>query len=417
MTGAKVNQNSFRLNAAIMPAAVALAILLAAPAMIQPAQAQSYTILYSFAGKPDGANPWAPLLRDSAGDLFGTTSAGGDLGSGYGVFFKLKSDGTETILHTFDLKDGQRPVGPVVRDSTGNFYGTTYLGGSSFTGTIYKMDKTGTLTTLFTLHPYVGEYPVGGVILDSAGNLYGANPVGGGSQTGPTAYAGDVFELSNAGVYTVLHHFIEGTTDGAAPNTSVLRDSLGNLYGTAYIGGNYHCAGGCGVVFKVSATGVEKVIHRFTGKPNDGWFPLGGLIRDHAGNFYGATRFGGTADQGTVFKIDTTGKETVLYGFLGGADGAQPLYENLVMDSAGNIYGTTSQGGGGDCASLTFSGCGTVFEIDTAGVETILHAFTGAPTDGAIPFVGLTLGADGNLYGTTYYGGAANAGTVFRVAP
>lgn len=300
-------------------AAVVLAALLALLAAAQPAQAQSYTILYSFAGKPDGANPWAPLLRDSAGDLFGTTSAGGDLGSGYGVFFKLKSDGTETILHTFDLKDGKSPVGQVVRDSAGNFYGTTEQGGASFTGTIYKMDKTGALTTLFTLHPYVGTFPVGGVAIDSAGNLYGTNAAGGGSQSGPTAYDGDAFELNSTGAYTVLHHFIESTTDGAGPYSSLLRDSLGNLYGTAYIGGNYHCAGGCGVVFKVSATGVEKVMHRFTGKPNDGWFPLGGLIRDHAGNFYGATRFGGTADQGTVFKIDTTGKETVFTVFLAAA--------------------------------------------------------------------------------------------------
>ncbi len=416
MSSSHADRKSSAPKAAVV--AVALATMLVALFATQPAQAQTYTTLYSFAGKPDGANPWAPLLRDSAGDLFGTTYAGGDLGSGYGVFFKLSSGGTETILHTFDLKDGKSPIGQVVRDSAGNFYGTTYAGGASFNGTIYKMDKTGALTTLFTLHPYVGAAPVGGVTIDSAGNLYGTNAAGGGSQTGPTAYDGDVFELSNTGVYTVLHHFIEGTHDGAGPSSSLVRDSLGNLYGMAYIGGNLYCPGpGCGVVFKVSATGVEKVMYRFKGKPSDGAEPLGGLIRDHAGNFYGATRFGGTADQGTVFKIDTTGTETVLYSFLGGSDGAQPLYENLVMEAAGNIYGTTSEGGGGDCASLTYSGCGTVFKIDTSGVETILHAFAGAPTDGAIPFVGLTLGSDGNLYGTTYYGGAANAGTVFKIAP
>src|SRR4029077_9590447 len=101
----------------------------------------------------------------------------------------------------------------------------------------------------------------------------------------------------------------------------------------------------------------------------------------------------------------------------GGSDGAQPFYENLVMDAAGDLYGTTSQGGGGDCSALTFSGCGTVFKLDTSGVETVLHGFAGTPTDGAVPFVGLTLGSDGNLYGTTYYGGAANAGTVFKITP
>ncbi|HUA14889.1 MAG TPA: choice-of-anchor tandem repeat GloVer-containing protein [Verrucomicrobiae bacterium] len=401
----------YRTSARTILTIVVLTIIMA---LASPANAQ-YSVLYSFTGKADGGNPWAPLIQNSQGDLLGTASTGGNKGSGYGVFFKLKSNGTETILHTFGLTDGQRPIGQVVRDAAGTFYGVTYLGGTYFSGTIYKMDGAGNLTTLFNLHNYIGKFPVGGITIDSNGNLYGTTPAGGGNEQ--NSPGGDVFELSNAGVFTVLHTFTESTTDGFGAYSNLVRDSLGNLYGTAYLGGNYHCAGGCGVVFRVSAGGVEKVLKRFTGKPNDGDSPVGGLIRDHAGNFYGTTRFGGTADLGTVFKMDSTGKETVLYSFQGGSDGASPEYSNLVMDAAGNLYGTTAEGGGGDCTALGYSGCGTVFKLDTSGVETVLHSFAGEPTDGAIPYAGLTLGSDGNLYGTTYNGGTANAGTVFKIVP
>lgn len=376
-------------------------------ASLVASQAQTYSVLYSFRGGADGANPWSPLIRNPQGDIFGTTWAGGD---SYGVFFKISSDGTETVLHAFDEPDGERPMGQIVRDAVGNFYGTTLQGGASDAGIIYRMDKTGSVTTLFSFHPYVGQDPAGGVTMDSSGNLYGTNQAGGGTSTTGNPYDGDVFELSNSDVYTVLHRFVENTPDGSSPESNLLRDSLGNLYGTTVSGGDYACTKGCGVVFKVSADGVERVIHRFTGQPDDGASPNAGLVRDHAGNFYGTTISGGVANAGTVFKIDNAGNETVLYSFQE-EDGMQPRAP-LVMDSIGNLYGTTQFGGGTTCP------CGTVFKIDTSGVETILHRFTGQGTgDGKQPFAGLILGSDGSLYGTTYRGGSWNAGTVFKITP
>lgn len=405
MSSSLADRKSSAPKAAVV--AVALGALVALLGMAQPAQAQTVTLLWSFGGKTDGGNPSAPLIRNSQGDLLGTTTTGGK--KGFGTFFKV-SNREGTVLHTFLRTDGQAPMGKIVRDAAGNFYGTTEMGGASLGGTIYKMDKTGALTTLFSFHQYVGTHPAGGVVMDSAGNLYGTNGAGGGTNGTGTSWDGDVFELSNTGVYTVLHRFIEGTTDGAAPDSDLLRDSLGNLYGTTAIGGNYHCTSGCGTVFKISATGVEKVLHRFAGVPNDGAYPEAGLIRDHAGNFYGTTTIGGTANLGTVFKIDTSGNETVLYSFQGGeSDGAQPT-GNLVMDSDGTLYGTTTAGGNTTCAA---SGCGVVFRLDSSGVESLVYVFGGI--DGATPRAGLTLGSDGNLYGTTFYGGAVNAGTVFEI--
>jgi uncharacterized repeat protein (TIGR03803 family) len=374
---------------------------------VRPAAAQSYTLLYSFNGQAGGRNPWSPLIRNSQGDLLGTTY-GGASGAADGVFFKFKMDGDESLLGEFDGSGGRRPSGLITRDAEGNFYGTTTEGGASAVGTVYKKDEVGNFTTLFSFHQFVGQVPGGGVILDTDGNLYGTTETGGGSGTNGVSYDGVVFKLSSTGTYTVLHHFIAGTTDGAAPDSSLLRDSLGNLYGTTAIGGNYRCTSGCGTVFKITADGTERVMHRFTGKPDDGAYPEAGLIRDHAGNFYGTTTIGGTTNTGTVFKIDTTGTETVLYSFQAGSDGGTPM-ASPVMDSEGNLYGTTSSGG-------TY-GDGTVFKIDTSGAETILHSFAGPPNDGREPYTGLTLGADGNLYGTTFRGGTANAGTIFEITP
>jgi uncharacterized repeat protein (TIGR03803 family) len=225
---------------------------------------------------------------------------------------------------------------------------------------------------------------------------------------------GDIFKLSSTGIYTVLHQFIANTTDGFFPTSSLLRDSLGNLYGTTEYGGNYSCTRGCGVVFKVTASGVEKIMHTFAGAPNDGANPYAGLIRDHAGNFYGTTVIGGPTNLGTVFKIDTTGKETVLYSFQGITDGANPQ-GSLLIDATGNLYGTTSAGG---TMNATFcpSGCGTVFKLDASGNETIIHSSEGFP-DGTTPVTGMILGSDGNFYGTTVDGGTSNTGTIFKITP
>jgi uncharacterized repeat protein (TIGR03803 family) len=381
------------------------AVLTAALAV--PSSAQTYSLLYSFDGLHGKNGPWAPVILNSQGDLLGTATSGGQYG--YGVFFKLKAGGQYTVLHNFAQTDGALPIGKVAQDSAGNFFGVTEQGGASDAGSIYKMDKTGTVTTLFSFHNFVGIEPVGGLVIDSAGNLYGTTLAGGGT----SCTCGVVFELRNDNTYVVLHRF-EGGTDGAYPEAELMRDSLGNLYGTTAIGGDGACSGGCGVVFRITPDGEEKILHRFAGPPDDGQNPNGGLVRDKEGNFYGTTSFGGAEfDLGTIFKIDAAGNYTMLYGFSLFDDGVQPN-ASLTLDAAGNLYGTTASGGGHTEAC---AGCGTVFKLDTAGTLTTLHDFTGAPDDGYQPEDQITLGSDGSVYGTTYHGGSVNAGTIFRITP
>ena len=196
----------------------------------------------------------------------------------------------------------------------------------------------------------------------------------------------------------------------------MIGDGAGNLYGATAAGGDLNL----GTVFKLDKTGKETVLHTFTGGA-DGAQPAAGVIRDKAGNLYGTTAFGGTCPHfdgcGTVFKLDKTGKETVLYTFMDGGDGGFPE-AGLVRDAAGNLYGTTSFGGIFTCSY----GCGTVFKVDTAGKETALYTFTSG-ADGAQPYAGVILGAAGHLYGTTEYGGdisgacSAGCGVVFMIAP
>jgi uncharacterized repeat protein (TIGR03803 family) len=212
-----------------------------------------------------------------------------------------------------------------------------------------------------------------GVIRDSAGNLFGATYSGG------AANAGVVFRVNTAGQQTVLYSFTGGA-DGKNPWGGLVRDSSGNFYGTTYYGG----AGGAGVVYKVDTTGHQTVLHTFTGGL-DGGYPEGGVIIDSAGNLYGTAEYGGAPYRGVVFKVDTAGNETVLYTFSGGTDGSQPL-SGLFRDSSGNLYGTTYSGGA--------SGAGVVFKVDTLGNETVLYSFTGGD-DGANPWAGAIVDASG----------------------
>jgi uncharacterized repeat protein (TIGR03803 family) len=208
-----------------------------------------------------------------------------------------------------------------------------------------------------------------------------------------------------AQTYTVLYSFNSYSTDGQSPYAGLVRDAVGNLYGTTSEGGT----SGSGVVFKLDTTGNETVLYSFTGG-DDGANPYAGLIRDGAGNLYGTAVYGGALGEGVVFKLHTTGKETALYSFTGGADGANP-YAGLVRDAAGNLYGTASAGGSSACSE----GCGVVFKVDTTGKEIVLHTFAGFPTDGEFPYGGLVRDSAGNLYGTTYSGGAFDGGVVFRL--
>jgi uncharacterized repeat protein (TIGR03803 family) len=262
--------------------------------------------------------------------------------------------------------------------------------------------QTYTESTIYSFgHGLDGNEPFySGVVRDAAGNLYGTTIVGGAFE------GGTVFKVDPSGKETILHNFFGGS-DGEKPYAGLVRDAAGRLYGTTTNGGiqNSSCTSGCGVVFEIDLNGREKILHRFTGTP-DGASPVGGLILDSAGNLYGTTEMGGSAGVGTAFKVTASGVETVLYSFGGTPDGAYPQ-AGVIRDSNGNLYGTTSSSGTG--------GFGTVFKLNAAGDETILHNFSGG-SDGATPLAGLLRTANGNLYGTTFQGGAVyGVGTIFKV--
>jgi uncharacterized repeat protein (TIGR03803 family) len=374
----------------------------------RPMQAQTYGVLHSFAGAPDGCKPQGDLVRDGLGNLYGTTA---NCGTGNGVVFKVSATGKETILYRFTGKaDGGLPEAGLIRDKAGNLYGTAYSGGASGDGVVFKLSK-GKETVVHSFSGSDGSHPTASLLRDAAGNLYGATFYGGAASCG----CGTIFKIDTTGAETVLYSFTGGT-DGKFPAGRLLRDSGGNLYGTAYEGGNVGCGRfgmyGCGVVFKVDSGGHETVLYSFTGG-TDGGQPLAGLIRDSAGNFYGTTFSAGDLSRncalnngcGVVFELSNAGQETVLYTFTNGTDGANPTAD-LVRDSAGNLYGTTKLGG---------AGYGVVFEIQ-GGSESTLYAFQGSG-DGAGPLAGLIRDASGNLYGTTSFGGSAEEGVVFKFTP
>jgi uncharacterized repeat protein (TIGR03803 family) len=259
-----------------------------------------------------------------------------------------------------------------------------------------------------------GTEPWGGVIRNVNGALYGTTFTGGSSDYGT------VFKLSNTGKETILHSFT-GAPDGRGPYSGVVADANGNLYGTTFFGGKLSCGRymeGCGTVFKLSKSGKETVLYTFTGG-SDGANSSAGLIMDARGNLYGTTFYGGDLSCGqngqgcgTVFKLSRSGKETVLHSFTG-KDGANP-YAGLIMDAQGNLYGTTIFGDNLACGLGL--GCGGVFKLSKTGSETVLYSFTGH-ADGGVPYAGVIVDAKLNLYGTTTIGGASCCGTVFKLTP
>ncbi len=304
--------------------------------------------------------------------------------------------------------DGGEPIGGVIADKAGNLYGANIGGCEVGTntpprGTVFKLAPDGTLTALYLFkrdsneHYVNGEWPYGGLVMDKAGNLYGTTAAGFGPDIG-----GVVFEITSAGTFTILHSF-NGGSDGEQPESSLIRDKKGNLYGTTGLGG----AGNSGVVFKIAPDGTETVLYSFTGG-SDGAFPRGSLIRDKDGNLFGTTSGGGANGLGVIFEITRKAKETketVLHSFTGN-DGSAPQ-AGLIADDAGNFYGTASGGGA--------FGYGTVFELAPDGTETLLYSFTGSG-DGGIPVSSLFRDKNGTLYGTTS-GGGNNYGVVFKLSP
>jgi uncharacterized repeat protein (TIGR03803 family) len=374
-----------------------------------------FTVLHSFSGGADGRYPEVDLILDAKGKLYSVTPYGGNESCnpwGCGVAFKMNSTGKETVLHSFTglhistgTADLSIATGGLTFDGKGNLYGTTYNGGDlncdspDGCGGVFKLDTTGKESILYAFTGTTGANPHVGLSFDADGNLYGVTPYGG-DYNNCYIGCGVVFKLDTTGKETVLYSFTGGT-DGWTPAAPVIVDAKGNLFGTTSGGGSY----GDGVVFKLSSTGKETVLHSFTGGV-DGNEPDASVIFDAKGNLYGTTRVGGAFGYGVVFKMSVTGKETVLYSFTGGTDGAWP-YARVIFDANGNLYGTTAQGG---------SGNGVVFKLGKDGAETVLHTFTGG-ADGAAPFAGLIFDANGNLYGTAQLGGASNDGVVFKLTP
>jgi uncharacterized repeat protein (TIGR03803 family) len=403
------------------------------------------TTLHTFGGSPDGASPRAAVIADASGNLYGTTSAGGAFDSG--IVFKLDASDNYalTTLHTFSGPDGAYPYAAVIADASGNLYGTT--SGAYYTddhGTVFKLDASNNyaLTTLHTFGGPDGAYPYAAVIADASGNLYGTtegggfwglgtvfkldaannyalttihvlwgNPTAGviadasGNLYGTTniSYPGSgiVFRLDAANNYalTTLHTFSDW--DGATPSASLIADSSGNLYGTT-AAGNAH-----GSVFRLDSANSYALTTLHSFGNSGGESPYAALIADAWGNLYGTTSAGGASGFGTVFKLDAANSYalTTLHSFEG-PDGMQP-YAALFADASGSLYGTTLNGG--------LSGSGTVFKLDAANnyALTTLHSFGGP--DGAGPRAAVIGDALGNLYGTTSGGGAWGYGTVFKL--
>jgi uncharacterized repeat protein (TIGR03803 family) len=315
---------------------------------------------------------------------------------------------TKMLLHEFiGGYDGQNPMTRLILDKSGNLYGTTYFGGQSNVGTIYKVDENGIETVLHMFdNPLLGYYPRCRLTMDAAGNLYGTTTSGG------TAAWGTVFKLDTQGNYTVLHNF-KGGLGGGYPFGGLLMVSDGYFVGSTVLGG----AGRFGIVYRLApkSGGGWKftVLHAFSS--SDGQGPEGELTRDAAGNLYGTTQQGGTFFRGTVFKIHSY-KESILHSFMGGVSDGDSPNGTLLLDKSGNLYGTTTTGGnrGTGCVDR---GCGTAFKIDAKGSETVIYAFKGG-SGGASPGDRLVTDSAENLYGTTLYGGEETfGGTVYKLDP
>lgn len=417
-----LSQNqSLRMTVEISRRALILALLCGLLVAAAPLWAASTeTIIYSFNKGALGHSPNGGLLLDANGNLFGTTSQGGLVNkacgsSGCGTVFKVTPTGTETVLYSFTgtSGDGSIPSSGLTPDASGNFYGTTIAGGDNGNGTVFKMAPNGSETVLykFTGHSD-GATPDAGLLRDAKGNLYGTT-MGGGLKS-----QGAVFELTPAGSENALFSF--NGLDGSLPKSTLIQVN-GNFYGTSSQGGGAAaCPSGCGVVFELSTNGTQTMLHVFTGGA-DGAYPVGALVSDAAGNLYGTATNGGKLNKacptgcGTVYKLAPspggTWTFTVLHKFTGEGDGYYPAGA-LVMDTKGNLYGLT---GGNTCWGNTCAG--SLFEITTAGTETVLYKFKGKNGDGQFPSGALVLDGKGNLYGTTYLGGAYGYGTVFKVTP
>jgi uncharacterized repeat protein (TIGR03803 family) len=431
-----------RRRTAVSTALAVMTLTLIASFVLAPSSwaANQFKVLHEFTGGVDGDQPQDALIADAAGNLYGTSLAGGSYGAG--TVFKLAPDvdGTwkYTVLYAFTGgTDGGFPIAGLIFDAGGNLYGTTSGGGDYRAGVAYKLspkwDGTWTESVLWAFSGgsphWDGASPGAGLIFDPHGNLYGR------TRSGPHNHdGGAAFKLKPQpdGSWTekVLHPLLNNDYDiGLLARTSIMLDAQGALYGNEISGGD----NAAGDVFKLTSnrdgTWTYSYIYLFaTGPGTDGVWPEGPLMFDNTGNLYGTTAYGGTHGYGTVFKltqqVDGSWKELVLYNFMGGeSDGAFPV-SGVVSDTAGNLYGTTMFGGPGwSCVDARGTGCGTVFKLtpgpDDAWTESLVHIFpamaAGNPYGGTNPTSALLIDRAGHLYGTTGNQDTNHHGTVFEI--
>jgi uncharacterized repeat protein (TIGR03803 family) len=412
---------------------LALALLIAGGAQGQNESSPSrytFAVVHAFKGPPDGAFPWSGVVGAPDGNLYGSTWAGGSqpdcsgsLGVGCGTLYRIDASGKETVIASLPGLPGSLHLyGGLLPAKDGSLYGVTNQGGTSGAchnscGTVFRLDARQKLKVLCSFGSRGGtgdaNGPEGSLVRDGDGNFFGTSRYGG------TNNNGTIFEVDRSGTETVVYRFTGGS-DGAGPSPDLLRNKAGNLYGTAGGGGG---ACNCGIVFKLDPAGVLSVLYAFQGG-TDGATPIRGVIADSTGNLYGTTSGGGDMacangyGCGTVFRLAPDGTKTVLYTFTGSPDGELPD-SPLAMDKAGNLFGVTYVGGDASCGEL---GCGAVYEVTSSGKERVIHAFTGG-RDGALPWGGVYVDANGMLTGTAQEGGRSNTwcgagcGVVYKLSP
>jgi uncharacterized repeat protein (TIGR03803 family) len=400
-----------------------LAVFAVAAILPHDARAASSTqVIYSFAGDEDGEYTDTDLVVDAAGNLYGSSVLGGDFGGG--TVFQLSPSGsgwTHTVLYSFTGGlDGGEPYKGVTLDAEGNLIGTAVTGGNGpcegGCGVIYKLTNNGGVWTQTVIHNFTGQDGAGpgaGVTFDKHGSFYGMVPIGG------TSGLGAIYQMQpqQDGTYKfrIIHSFTGGNDGSSGSAGRMILDAAGNLYGVATTGGT----NGKGTVFKLSHTQNGnwsfKTLYTFKGQPDAG-FPYGGLLADGKGNLYGTTYWDGANNLGSVYQLahqaGGTWKERVLYSFKGGSDGNGSI-SNLVADKAGNLYGTTSEGGAG-CS------CGLIFKLTpgTGGkwTESVAYRFNGAP-DAGFAYNGMVKDANGNFFGATVHGGTGDEGSIYQFIP
>lgn len=395
----------------VLARSVVSALVLAGTVIAQ-AQTFTETVLYNFKGTTDGSDP-SGLILDGKGNLYGTTPNGGTAqtacqNSGCGSIFRVTQAGVESNIRNFlgQPNDGQEPLVGLIADKLGNGYGTTYLGGAHKAGTVFEITKAGQEGPIYSFAGSPdGSSACSPLASDTAGNLYGVTSGGG------TAGFGTVYKLTKSGGQWKESVFYSFTEFSYPPNqfcAGLVGDAAGNLYGTTYQNGAKHL----GMIFEISAGGHETNLYSFKGA-SDGAFPIAGLVRDSAGNLFGTASAGGDVISntcggvgcGVVFELNSSHQEIVLHTFEK-SDGLMPA-GTLLRDSQGNLFGPALNGGSGLG--------GVVFAISARGQFSVLHNFSGP--DGYQPQQGLIRDSKGDLYGTTVQGGTIGYGTVYKLTP